>query len=502
MKDKFRRAGTESHSFFSVGYFALFCYGFGQSLTSLIVRMKKFLSFLFSIICIARLASGAEPVRIAIHADKPKQEFQGLGCGAIFFEGHITSLAARGKDVRQQELYDDMFAKVPTRYLQLMIRPDHEPRNDNEDPWTPTFDPANFKYCEHTLAIAKAAKARRPDIELFATLYTPPAWMKTNNSESGGGQAKGTLKPGLDLELAEFIWAFLDHMASNGTPIQWLSIANEPDWPHEQPGYFLTADRDAQLFKTVSDYLDKMSLTHRMPKPKLVGPNTLSAPAAAESYVPALLRKAGPLLAAIASHDYDMRGNRWSALQRLAGNRPLWMSEWCSRGEDPSPGQINAATGYGMAMHEAFTGGANVWMAYDWVYPNRNAGESLIHVDWGNDYALKKPYWLFRQWAEPLVPGMRVVESAVSGSAGTTVQPTSFLSVDGRTLVVHIVNGQDSDAAVVLTFTGRFVTASAAARRRTSSTEDDAELPSLTRGPDGFHDTLPARSMVTYRIGL
>jgi hypothetical protein len=71
---------------------------------------------------------------------------------------------ARQKNLRQKELYDDLFAKVPTQFLQLMIRHDHEPQNDDTDPWRQSFDPANFKYCEHTLAIAKAAKERRPDI--------------------------------------------------------------------------------------------------------------------------------------------------------------------------------------------------------------------------------------------------------------------------------------------------------------------------------------------------
>lgn len=58
----------------------------------------------------------------------------------MFYEGHITSLAARGKDDRQRQLYDDMFAKVNARFLHLMIRPTHEPQNDNADPWTPAFD--------------------------------------------------------------------------------------------------------------------------------------------------------------------------------------------------------------------------------------------------------------------------------------------------------------------------------------------------------------------------
>src|SRR5262245_24058714 len=123
-----------------------------------------------------------EPVRITVQTAKTRQVFEGLGAGAIFFEGHITSLAERNTAERQQQLYDDMFARVPTRYLQLMIRETHEPQNDNDDPFLPAFDEKDFAYCKHTLQIAKAALKRRPDIQLYATLYTPPPWMKTNNA--------------------------------------------------------------------------------------------------------------------------------------------------------------------------------------------------------------------------------------------------------------------------------------------------------------------------------
>lgn len=111
---------------------------------------------------------------VVVYANRKQQVYSGLGAGAIFFEGHITSLAARGKDDRQRELYDDMFSRVRTRYLQLMIRHDHEPANDDGDPFTQAFDEKNFAYCEHTLAIARAAKEREEKIEFFATLYTPP----------------------------------------------------------------------------------------------------------------------------------------------------------------------------------------------------------------------------------------------------------------------------------------------------------------------------------------
>src|SRR5205809_498138 len=83
------------------------------------------------------IAGAQEPTRITVQTSKPRQVFDGLGAGAIFYEGHITSLAARNKNERQEQLYDDMFTRVPTRFLQLMIRETHEPENDNADPYTP-----------------------------------------------------------------------------------------------------------------------------------------------------------------------------------------------------------------------------------------------------------------------------------------------------------------------------------------------------------------------------
>lgn len=453
----------------------------------------------FAILCGNVRAQG--PIQITVQTARIRQVFDGLGAGAIFYEGHITSLAQRNKNEQQEQLYDDMFTRVPTRYLQLMIREIHEPENDNADPFTPAFEEKNFKYCEHTIQIAKAALKRRPDMQLYAILYTPPPWMKTNNAASGGGEARATLKKGLEPELGEYIWAFLAHMQKNGVPIQYLSIANEPDWPHTQPGYCLSPEQHAALFKSVGEYLEKMAKKYpEVPRPKLVGPNTLSATVAATNYVPLVLKSAGKYLDVIGAHDYDPRGDRWGALRKLAGRRPVWVTEWCTRKKDTSPGMIDSATEYGVAMHEAFQGGANAFMAYDWVYPPRDSGEALIHVEWGNHYRLTKPYYLFRQWAEPLKPGMRVVDIGVTGRATKAVKPTAFLASDNGMLVVHIVNAQDKDAPIALKVTGKFATATTAARSRTSAKEDALTLPALTGARGTFTDTLPARSMVTYRF--
>ena len=162
---------------------------------------------------------------------------------------------------------------------------------------------------------------------------------------------------------------------------------------------------------------------------------------------------------------------------------------------------IRSATEYGVEMHEAFSGGANVFLAYDWVYPPRDSGEALIHVDWGNDYTLTKPYTLFRQWAEPLKPGMRIVQVVVAGRESAGVKPTAFLAKDGQGLVVHVVNAQDKEASIALKLTGKFAMTQVT-RMRTSATEDAVALEALSVVGGSLADTIPARSMVTYRSEL
>src|SRR6476620_3443911 len=123
------------------------------------MRRLILLTLLFALAGVCR---ADEPTRIIVQTAKPRQVFDGLGAGAIFYEGHITSLAQRNKNERQEQLYDDLFARVPTRYLQWMIRETHEPQNDNADPFTPAFQEKNFEYCKHTLQIAKAALNHHP----------------------------------------------------------------------------------------------------------------------------------------------------------------------------------------------------------------------------------------------------------------------------------------------------------------------------------------------------
>ena len=449
-----------------------------------------------------QVASAGETT-LRIDTSKLLQAFGGMGCGAIFYEGHITSLAKRNKHALQEELYDTLFADVSTDFLQLMIRHDHEPTNDNADPYLPEFDAKFFAAVDRNIEICRAARVRNPKMKFFATLYTPPVWMKTNGDISGGGEERATIKPNMEEELAEFCWAFLAHMQKGGIDVEFLSIANEPDWPHDQPGYCMTSDQHAKVLKKVDHYLDKMAETYpSVPRVKLVGPNTLSAVGAAKKWLPEADRVAPGAIEIVGTHDYDRRGKRFTQLAKVADGRPLWVTEWCVNGKDTSEGLYRSANEYWLAMTEAFNQGANVWMAYDWVYPPRDGGEALVHVDWGKGFTKTKIYHGFRQWCAPLKSGMRVVSAHLTGAGASGVsepgvKASAFISEDGKTLVVHAANVQEKDASLRIDPGEKFADL-IPSYSRTTADEDALELPRET--PLGDQEAVPLspRSMHTW----
>ena len=403
-------------------------------------------------------AQETEPSKVVISVDtnQPEQTFDGMGCGSIFYSGHLTSLAKRGKNDLQNELYDDLFKEIPTKFLHVMIRPAFEPVNDNDDPYKLEFPPEAFEKNADALEVYREARKRRPDMEVYATLYTPPGWMKTNGQETGGGKSKATLKPGLELELGEYIWAYLRHMNESGCPVEYLSVCNESDWTHSQPGYFLRPKEHAKLFRTLVDYFEKMAQADPdTPMPQLVAPNGINVISAAKRFIPKLDAKSDKAVSVLGSHDYDRaKPERWQLLRDVAKERPVWCTEWCWNGKDNSPDLIQTANASWSVMCDGFNHGLNVWMHYDWVYPPRPGGEALVHVDWGKSYHRTKMYYAFRQWSRPLHPGMRVVRchvdapstaliTAVGGKQKTmesSVKSSAFMDPETKQLVVHIVN--------------------------------------------------------------
>ena len=455
---------------------------------------------------------------LKIFPDRKLQTFDGMGCGSIFYSGHLNSFARRKKYKLQSKFYDELFSDVRTDFLHVMIRPDFEESNDNDDPYSAEFADEAFAKNRDQLAVCKAAKKRRPDMKIYATLYTPPPWMKTNNAATGAGKKKASLKNGLELECAEYLWAYLKHMHEKGQPVDYLSICNECDFTHSQPSYFMNAKKHARVFKVVAKYLDEMgSKFPDVPKPLLVAPNGISAVNAAKQFMPAMGEVGKTQVDVVGSHDYDRRPGRWERLRGLAGKRPLWCTEWCWNGKDWSPGLIQSANYSWSSMADSFNAGINVWMAYDWTYPPRpGGGEAMSLVEWGSSYKHTKMYYSFAQWCNALEPGMHVVKTSVtapevpivSAQKGVTknrqsgIKACAFLGGSEPRLVVHVVNLQAKESDLTLQVAGARYKDAVAAVSKSSAEESNVAKPAIALKEGKLVDRLKPNEMATYVFSL
>jgi hypothetical protein len=387
-------------------------------------------------------------------------KFDGLGGGVLFYDNQF--------DITETgELYDWCFADVKTSFLHLLIRPDCEPENDHADWRTVDWSKFDFKSAERPLRIAREALKRNPALKIYVSVYSPPAWMKSNGSTRGDAP----LKAGLEYrrELAEFVFAWLKHAQGQGVPVHYVGFFNEPDWPHTQDGMFMNdlgalADTFSDCAAALAELITADGSVRV--RPKHIFPDTLGAGSITRggANTEKLLARKDKLaeVEVWGVHDYwggnDYWVKRYAELRALpvVGDKPIWMTEWAQRYRH---GDLDSALQFGRNMLNALRLGAQAWMVFEWAHPYGNQS-GLISTDWGEQtgerrYWRSKAYHVFRQIANTTPAGAEVVEmKKVSGDA-----PVEFLAAqaDGR-LILHLANSGSAPANCRLRVSGELAT--------------------------------------------
>ena len=375
--------------------------------------------------------------------------FAGLGAGVLFYDNQFDITAG-------DDIYDWCFRDVRTSFLHILIRPGYEKENDNDDWRVLDLKKFDFSSLERPFRIIKKALARNPDLKIFASLYSPPAWLKTNNSTSG----QGGLKDGLPYrqELAEYVFAYLKHARRQGIPVHYLSFFNEPDFPHTQEGMFIPdLGTLAETFHDCAKALDALIATDKELKeaPLYVFPDTLGPGSITRAGKNSLrLRERARLLKrgeVWGVHDYfNQAGTYWTDRYRElrsfpgVGTRPIWMTEWAQRYRR---GDLASGVEYAVNILNALRSGAQAWLAFEWCHPSGNQA-GLISTDWGAKaprarYWRSKAYHVFRQIGNTTPAGAEVLAMAgrwkgLSQAKGSGVE---YLAMrDGGNIIVHLIN--------------------------------------------------------------
>lgn len=100
----------------------------------------------------------------------------------------------------------------------------------------------------YVLPVLKTALAKNPSLLFFASPWSPPAWMKTNESLRGG-----ELKPDCYDAYARYLVRFIQAYAAEGIPIYALTPQNEPRMSDPDYTTCLWNGEQEQVF--IRDYL-------------------------------------------------------------------------------------------------------------------------------------------------------------------------------------------------------------------------------------------------------
>lgn len=105
----------------------------------------------------------------------------------------------------------------------------------------------SFSIAEDTrnlIPVLKEILKLNPDIKVMGSPWSPPVWMKTNNSPKGG-----SLKPEFYETYAIYFVKYIQAMAAEGITIDAVTLQNEPEHPGNKPSMLMTAEEQALFVK-------------------------------------------------------------------------------------------------------------------------------------------------------------------------------------------------------------------------------------------------------------
>jgi len=305
-------------------------------------------------------------------------------------------------------------------------------------------------------ANAKNAKARGATV--FATPWSPPKSMKTNNDLNNGGEIKSTEWGNYALYLNEFI----DYV---GTDLDIISIQNEPDW---QPNYESCKWSATQFHDFCKNYAG--TLKRPVMFPESLGFNwslsdpTLDDPAAAKN------------VSYIGGHLYGAQPKSYTKALNLG--KHVWMTEWYN----------NDLTANGLmiysklildCMYQNFSGYVYWWMTQS---------DGII----SNTGTLKKNGYILGQFAKYIRPGYYRVDATYNPQSGVYV--VAFKGANK--FVTVVVNNSTSSKTQQFTVQNGSVTT--LSKTTTSISKDLANDGNVTVTNGTFSSTLDAQSITTF----
>lgn len=374
---------------------------------------------------------------VTILANENNQIIQGFGCATVFAPPNTAALTNEEFD----RLFGSGNGQVGFNLLRIRIASD--------DAWRAT-----------ELSHAKAAILR--GAKVFASPWSPPARMKTNNNI-----IKGKLIADSAAAYAKYLNDFAIYMAANGVPLYAVSVQNEPDWEPDYEGCVWTATEMRDFLKNQGGLITAT----RLMAPELVNNN--------QTYVNTILADAGAVanLDILATHIYG--GGIVDNADARAKNKEVWMTEHLVT-DTTYTANLNTA----VEIHDCFTK-AN-FSAYIWWYGKRFYGPI------GQDGIVTKRGYIISQFARFIKEG--AIRLGASANSRSDVLISAYKN--GTKKIVVAVNTGSVQVNQTIFF--KDATAVSVIPYLTSASKNAEQGATITLSNNSFVYAIPPNSVVTF----
>jgi glucuronoarabinoxylan endo-1,4-beta-xylanase len=318
--------------------------------------------------------------------------------------------------------------------------------------------------------------------------WSPPAWMKDNNSCINGGHMRSQFYP--NLAALKIQW-LQNAKAQLGFEAQVESVQNEPD---HRAGYDSCEWTTTEMNTFVVNHL-KPALTSSGLISKLMAPEVSFYSNFDNAWGFPLLNDANmrAVVNIVATHGYGRTDKFETPCASCAQyNKPIWQTE-DSNLDGRYNGSIDEGMGWSTDIFKALNSGRFSAWFYWWVMTLQNDNQGLLNVNPATDSVqIPKRLYVVGQFSRFIRPGSVMLGST---SSDATLQVTAVRPTTGSVAIVLANTGKTSHT-VTVNLTGTNPPASVTPHR-TSASENQAPLSPINISAGAFTITIPVKSVVT-----
>jgi O-glycosyl hydrolase len=442
------------------------------------------------------LAQTTPPVSITVNTATKFQTIEGFGT-ALFSESPVW-------DPRYLQMYDqDLGASI----LRIPLNPDILPNQVTLGPDLQSninlFNfMGNFPQTNWGQFANQAVAGATDQMKLIASIWSPPPWMKTTDSQNGGNliQTSDNLT-----QFARYVAAYVKgFQESYGVPLYGVSIQNELRFWEPYPSTAYSPSDYVNALKAVGAEFARDGITTKIMGPEDVGVDGGDITAAQMSFINAVNADptAKSYLNTIIIHGYSGNGvspgssqSNWASYwNQISGmGKESWMTE--TSGENPawvhfdSNGHPDGALSVALNMHQALAYG-NV-NAYVYWQMDDGKAETQNTLEGGFDTTSLK-YNAAKHYMKFIRPG--AVRVAASPDTVTGISVDAFVEPD-NSLTIELINASAVDTLTTVALPG--TNYASFIEYLTTATQPWSVIPGISAANGSLSITIPANSIIT-----